>query len=164
GEPALTGKYPSYDVYETADGEYLTLAAIEPKFWGAFCEKVGREHLIADHLSNDEETREEVREEIAEVIGSKTLDDWLDDFDASDVPVGPVRSLSEAVEDPQTEARGLIERAGEVPRIGFPALSSEGEFGGDENVPEQGEHTEELLGEVGYTDEEIQKMEEEGAI
>jgi alpha-methylacyl-CoA racemase len=49
GETSLTGGVPWYDVYETADGRYVTLAALEPKFWVSFCEAVGHEELIDEH-------------------------------------------------------------------------------------------------------------------
>lgn len=155
GGTALSGGYACYDIYETADGEHATLAALEPKFWHEFCEVVGREDLVGDH-PGDEDTYEEV----AEIFASKTLEEWRETFEGTDVPFQGIRSLGEALEDDDVQERML--RGGDEmsPRVGFPATTRSGvERETDETVPEHGEHTREVLEEAGLSDEEIDGLE-----
>ncbi|MGK2230387.1 MAG: alpha-methylacyl-CoA racemase [Methanobacteriota archaeon] len=153
-ETALTGGYACYDVYETADGGYATLAALEPKFWSEFCEVVGREELVGEH-PGDAETRDEV----ADILASKTVDEWNETFDGTDVPFRRVRSVDEALEDEDVQER-LVRGGDEAPpRVGFPAkTASEVERETDESLPSHGEHTEEVLREAGWDDEEIEGL------
>jgi crotonobetainyl-CoA:carnitine CoA-transferase CaiB-like acyl-CoA transferase len=153
-ETALTGGYACYDVYETADGVDVTLAALEPKFWQEFCEVVGREDLVANH-PGDEETREEV----ADIFASKTADGWDETFEGTDVPFRRVRSLDEALED--DDVRDRLVRGGDdaAPRIGFPAKTDSGvERETDESLPSHGEHTEEVLREAGWGEEDLERL------
>ena len=153
-ETALTGGYACYDVYETADGVDVTLAALEPKFWQEFCEVVGREDLVANH-PGDEETREEV----ADIFASKSADGWDETFEDTDVPYRRVRSVGEALEDDDVRDR-LVRGGGDAaPRIGFPAKTGSGvERETDESLPSHGEHTEEVLREAGWGEEDLERL------
>ncbi len=154
GETALTGGYACYGIYETADGEDVTLAALEPKFWAEFCETVGRDDLVADHPGDNE-----TRAEVAEIFGSRTLDEWRETFDSTDVPFRAVRSLDEALEDDDVRERLLRGGDGTPPRVGFPAKTLSGvERETDEALPSHGEHTDEVLREAGLSDEEIDAL------
>ncbi|ELY64982.1 CaiB/BaiF CoA transferase family protein [Natrinema versiforme] len=164
GETALTGRYPWYDVYETADGRYVTLAALEPKFWEAFCEDAGCEDLVDYHGSEDPAELEAVREELTALFAARTRDAWLDEL-SDEAMVGPVCTPAEALEHPQLEARGLIERPDDAPpRVGFPAVGSNVPERRDESVPGHGEHTDELLASVGYDEGKRAALRETGAI
>ncbi|WP_226482513.1 CaiB/BaiF CoA transferase family protein [Natrinema amylolyticum] len=164
GETALTGEFPWYDVYETADGRYVTLAALEPKFWTAFCEEVDREELIDAHGTDDPAELAAVREELEALFASRSRDAWLADL-SDETMTGPVCTPAEAVEHPQLEARGLIERPDDAPpRVGFPATGTNVPEHRDESVPAHGEHTDELLAEVGYDESERADLRETGAV
>ncbi|WP_254522170.1 CaiB/BaiF CoA transferase family protein [Natrinema caseinilyticum] len=164
GETRLTGRVPWYDVYETADGRYVTLAALEPKFWRAFCEEVDREDLVAHHDTEDPAELTAVREELADLFASRSRDDWLDEL-SDETMTGPVCTPAEALAHPQLEARGLVERSGDAPpRVGFPAVGSNVPDSHDESVPGHGEHTADLLASVGYDDDEIDDLRGAGAI
>ncbi|MGQ3412524.1 CaiB/BaiF CoA transferase family protein [Natrinema sp. LN54] len=164
GETALTGRLPWYDVYETADGRYVTLAALEPKFWNAFCEEVGREDLVDAHGSEDPAELEAVREELTALFAERSRDAWLEAL-SDEATVGPVCTPAEALEHPQLEARGLIERPADAPpRVGFPAAGSAAPEDCDESVPAHGEHTDELLAAVGYDEDERADLRGTGAI
>ena len=155
GETPLSGGYACYNIYETADGEHATLAGLEPKFWYEFCEVVGREDLIGDHPGG-----EETYEEVAEIFASKTLEEWNETFEGTDVPFQGIRSLSEALEDDDVQERMLRGGDETPPRVGFPATTDSGvERETDESVPEHGEHTHEVLREAGLSDEEIDVIE-----
>ncbi|WP_049996745.1 CaiB/BaiF CoA transferase family protein [Halococcus sediminicola] len=162
GETALTGDLPWYGVYETADGEYVTIAALEPPFWRAFCETVGREDLVDMHTITDDATRAALREELIEIFAARTREEWEQVFENSDATVEPVRTLPEALDHPQTDSRGLVERNLEPARIGFPARSSN-HADPASGVPAHGEHTAQVLREAGYTDGDLDELRETGA-
>jgi crotonobetainyl-CoA:carnitine CoA-transferase CaiB-like acyl-CoA transferase len=84
----LTGQLPYYRIYETADGKFVTLAALEPHFWRRFCEVVERPDLLDD--------RNGVHGELETLFRGRSYADWLELFDGEDVCVGPVVTLNEA--------------------------------------------------------------------
>lgn len=165
GETRLTGKYACYNVYATADDRYVTLAALEPKFWEAFCRAVGLEHHIEDHLAEDAATRSRVKEAVAGVFREKTSGEWEDELGQQDVMFGLVKSVPEALDDPQIQARGIIEDHEEqLSRVRFPAVTTEGIDRIEGPVAEMGEHTEEVLRNHGYSTEEITELQNAGTI
>jgi crotonobetainyl-CoA:carnitine CoA-transferase CaiB-like acyl-CoA transferase len=151
GETPLTGGLPWYDVYETADGRYVTLAALEPKFWAAFCTAVGHDELVDEHGTDDPAAREALHETLEAIFAGRTRAEWEADLGAIDATVGPVNTPAEAVDSPQVGARGVIETPDDAPRrIGFPARSSAPSDDVPESVPAHGEHTEAVLREHGF--------------
>jgi crotonobetainyl-CoA:carnitine CoA-transferase CaiB-like acyl-CoA transferase len=165
GETSLTGGLPWYDVYETSDGRYVTLAALEPKFWRAFCEAVGREDLIEAHGSDDPSLREALREELTEVFASKTRAEWEAELGGAEAMFGPVNTTKEALSDPQIEAHEVVSRPAEAPpRVGFPARSTDAFPASEESVPDRGEHTAQVLRESGFDDAEIDDLRDSDAI
>jgi crotonobetainyl-CoA:carnitine CoA-transferase CaiB-like acyl-CoA transferase len=153
-ETPLTGQFPCYDVYETADGEWVTLAALEPAFWRAFCEAIDREDLVGEQYAADPAARATLREELAEVFAGRTRKQWEDLLGDADVMVAPVRTVAEALDGEQARERVVVE---EPPgdRVGFPAASSGGLGDHDGTVPGLGEHTEAVLREHGFDDDDI---------
>src|SRR5439155_15027144 len=113
-ERTLTGGLACYRMYETADARFLTLTALEAKFWTRLCELVGRTDLIDRHHDADQEA---LAAELAASFRELTLQEWVDWFDGEDVMAGPVWTLEEAAE-----------------RFGEP--------GGNEQSSALGEHTE----------------------
>ena len=97
GEPErmLTGGLACYRMYETADGRWLTIAALEPKFWSRLCEVIGRDDLTERHFEADQES---LAAELAGLFLSRSLADWLALFEGEDVMAGPVSTLAEAAE------------------------------------------------------------------
>jgi len=96
GEPIprlLTGGLACYRIYATADGRYLTVAALEPRFFQRLCELLGRPDL-AERQWNAEQ--EPLADELAEAFAAEPLATWLELFDGEDVSVGPVATLEEA--------------------------------------------------------------------
>lgn len=164
GETALTGRYPCYDIYETADGRYLTLAALEPAFFEAFCEEIGRPELAARHLSADPAERATVRAVIASAIRDRSREEWVERLGEVDVMAAPVNTLEEALSHPQFEGRGRVVDDGPVPRVGFPADSTGGLGGHDGGIPDRGEHTVQVLRDHGYDEATIDALGERGVI
>lgn len=96
GDPVprlLTGGLACYRIYPTADGRFLTIGALEPKFFMRLCELVGRPELAEQQYAEDQER---LAAELEDVFVQRSLDDWLGLFEGEDVCVGPVRTLAEA--------------------------------------------------------------------
>ncbi|MGE5245989.1 MAG: CaiB/BaiF CoA transferase family protein [Betaproteobacteria bacterium] len=106
----IDGGDACYNVYRTADDRYLALGALEPKFWRAFCERIGRADLIAQQDAQGH-ARARVLEEVRAIFASKRRDEWLALFADVDVCISPVNTLSEALADPHITARGVVARA-----------------------------------------------------
>jgi alpha-methylacyl-CoA racemase len=88
----LTGGFACYRMYATADGRYLTVGALEPKFFIRLCECIGRPELAERQFGADQDA---LGDELASVFAMKTLADWLALFDGEDVCVGPVATYAE---------------------------------------------------------------------
>ena len=168
GAGLLTGALPGYSVYETADGHYLTLAALEPKFWAEFCQRVGRPDLITHHTPRDAADRGEVVEALAALFRTRTRDEWLALLADTDACVGPVNTLTEALTDPQIQARGVIARGGAgdegAPMLRSIPLLSDTPARLLSGAPALGVDTAAALTEVGYTPAEIAALTASGAI
>ncbi|MDY7080881.1 MAG: CaiB/BaiF CoA-transferase family protein, partial [Halobacteria archaeon] len=163
GETPLTGEFPWYDIYETKDGRYVTLAALEPKFWQEFCDAVGRDDLAGYHMTTDEDEIEELRDELNELFKGKTRDEWEDELGDKEVMFGVVNTPAEAVENEQIRERGIVRDDGSIPRVGLPLRTSE-EPQNEGGVADRGEHTRELLRGCGYSDDEVDELEEKGVV
>ncbi|WP_458189659.1 CaiB/BaiF CoA transferase family protein [Haladaptatus sp. NG-WS-4] len=158
GETMLTGKFPCYDVYRTADGRYLTVAALEPKFWQELCSAIDHPELVENHLSDDPAVRSAVRETLETVFASKSLDAWRDEFEGVDTAVGGVHTVTEALSDPQTERRDMVVTGADAPpRLGFPARSSSVESV-PTTVPGHGEHTDSVLRDFGVAADLVDRL------
>jgi crotonobetainyl-CoA:carnitine CoA-transferase CaiB-like acyl-CoA transferase len=99
----LTGGVACYRTYATGEGRYLTVGALEPKFFARLCELIGRPELADRQYSGDQEP---LADELAQVFASRTLEQWLALFDGEDVCVGPVATLAEAAADLGTPPPG----------------------------------------------------------
>lgn len=164
GETELTGKYPCYDVYETQDNRYITIAALEPKFWNNLCTALDKDHLLDRHRADDESVREAVREELQETFRTRTRDEWEERLGEKDVMIGQVNTPVEALEDPHIQDRGVITGSDGLPRIGYPAKVAGGLTGSGAFVPKMGEHTEEVLEEYGFGPADIGTLREGGVV
>ncbi len=150
----------AYDYYETADGRWLSVGSLEPKFWEGFCAAIGRADLVAPGLSIDPDTQSWVKAEARAAVAARPLAEWIAVFAPLDVCVEPVLTVPEMLAHPQTAARGLVV---DVPRPGGGAqrqIANPWRFSGGEARyrhigPPLGAHTAEVLREAGLTAEEI---------
>jgi crotonobetainyl-CoA:carnitine CoA-transferase CaiB-like acyl-CoA transferase len=145
GQELLTGGAPSYGLYRTRDGRALSVGALEPKFWGAFCQAVGRPDLEHLNYATGEEGQA-ARAAVAEVVAGRTLAEWETFLADKDLCCEPVREGDEVLADAFVQARGFLRptaagqefltplKLGEVPSRPAPAL---------------GQHTDEVLRECG---------------
>jgi alpha-methylacyl-CoA racemase len=96
-----------YTIYETADGEWLALGALEPKFWAGFCERIGRPALtLMQHV--EDEPRARVLREVREVMRARTRDEWLARFADADVCLTAIYKPGDVARDPHVAARGVM--------------------------------------------------------
>ncbi|ARP73254.1 CoA transferase [Streptomyces pluripotens] len=102
----LDGGCPYYGTYETSDGRYMAVGALEVQFYEEFLRLLGLDDLSAAWM--DRTRWGELRERIADRFRSRTRDEWAAVFEGSDACVAPVRSLSEAPHDPHLTARGTF--------------------------------------------------------
>ncbi len=120
GANTLDTGAPWYEVYETKDGKYVAIGAIEAKFFAELVEKLKLENLPAQH---DRARWPEMRRRFAETFRSRTRDEWCRVFDGSDACFAPVLSWSEARRDPQNVFRntfldiGGVEQPAPAPRF-----------------------------------------------
>ena len=155
GTLPLLGGLACYNVYETADGKFLSLAALEPTFWSDFCKVIERNDLLTHQFDRA------IKSEVEAIFKRKTLLNWLEVFANSDGCVEPVLSFEEALAHPQIKARGFVhEENGRVLGLNSPFV-----YGSDEvrHAPRLGEHTFELLSEV-LNQKEIDELSQSGVI
>lgn len=115
----ITGLEACYNVYRTADDAYLAVGALEPKFWAAFCDGIGRPDLAARQHDTGAAQAALVAEVRAAVRG-RTRAEWLARFEGVEACVSPVNTPEEALADPHVAARAAVERAGAEARIRTP--------------------------------------------
>lgn len=160
----LSGGLICYHVYRTADGRHVALGALERKFWEAFCRGAGCERLLPAHLTPASDANPAYRE-LRSVFAAKRLADWKALADRVDTILMPVRSLREAVDDPQYASRGLFAPGSDpaLPLLVGPALRIDGQCSTTwAPAPHHGEHTDAVLRELGVSAPERERLRREG--
>lgn len=167
GAQGLSGRYACYQVYQTKDGRFLALGALEPKFWVNACRVLGREDLI-DSQFIDGEQRASIRT-LSDIFQSKTAHEWLAAFEGVDTCIALIKDVAEMFDDPQVKHRGLIAEiehpeSGRIKQIA-PTVKLSATPGEMRSPPPLlGEHTSEVLKEIGYSDDVINKLSHDGVI
>jgi crotonobetainyl-CoA:carnitine CoA-transferase CaiB-like acyl-CoA transferase len=164
GEHQLAGALLCYYPYEAADG-WVTCGALEPKFWAAFCNGVGRPELIESQF---EGPGSDAWREVAEIFRSRTREEWREFNDEHDAMIEPVLGLDEALSSELVREREMVTELeqpgiGPVRQLGVPVKMSRTPGRADRPAPAFGEHTDEVLREAGYGEDEIAAMKESGA-
>ncbi len=167
GRDALSGGLPCYGVYETSDGGYMALGALEAKFWQAFCEAVARPDLIEHHMVSGERA-DRVRAEVAAIFKSASRDEWLERLADADCCASPVLSPAETRHHPHLVERGMFVAAHDAgsdsEQLAFPLHMSDFAFSVERPAPGHGEHSREILAEIGYDQQQIGELEGKGVI
>ncbi|NWQ43755.1 CoA transferase [Bacillus sp. EB106-08-02-XG196] len=154
GELTLNGGKACYEIYRTKDNRYISVGALEYKFWKNFCKVIGKEELI-DQLDEPLEQQRLIKQEVQAAIHQKTLTEWLELFEGIDACISPVLTPEELADHPQIKHRQMIEdithpAVGVIKQIGNPIKLSNSTVSTRRNAPGLGEHTNEILKELGY--------------
>lgn len=135
GADVLTGRYACYHLYECADARWISVGALEQKFWAALCRALGCESFISDQFAEGERRRE-IISEVSRIFKTRTAEEWFDHLKPFDACVAPVRNMAEVMRE-----MGL----GKGETVVSPKLSeTPGDLGGP--APKLGEHTREVTG------------------
>ncbi len=162
-----------YQFYETRDGKALLFCCIEPKFWVNFCRAIDREDLTGEQTGDApvEWAQDDAeRRELQSIFRTRDLADWVELARTRDIPMGPAyRALDEVVADPHMQTRAVFvdgehPHAGPFTYIGEAAKVSGQEYRVRYPSPMLGEHTREVLGELGYDDAAMDELAAGGVI
>ncbi len=166
GQGFLSHRYACYNTYETMDGRYLSIGAVEHRFWKILCRYLDVGEYEA--LQYDEACKDEIIEKFRAIFRQKTLLSWEKELSSLDVCFAPVRTLDEVLEDPFFKTRQMVvdgvgENNNGNKTIGIPVKL--GGTPGSLRTPPVcfGENTKEILKEMNYSKEEIEAFKREGA-
>lgn len=157
---------PHYGFFKTKDEKYLTLAIIhEDHFWKNFCKALELDDMVRYDLMKRVTKREKIHTTLKSIFLTKNRDEWIDILDAHDIPFGPVISSEEVLNNPHFLERNLISEIddpidGKIKHINFPVKFSEMPVEIKTPAPKLGQHTEEILYDIGYSEEEIVALKE----
>jgi crotonobetainyl-CoA:carnitine CoA-transferase CaiB-like acyl-CoA transferase len=147
GEQMLSGGLACYEVYQTKDQRWLSVGALELKFWQVFCGKIEKPEFVP-LLEAPAEIQYKLKHEIQSIIYTKTLAEWLDIFQDAEACVSPVLTFEEMVKHPQVRVREMIEtmnmQGEEIQQIGIPIKLSWTPGSIRTAAPKLGEHTKEF--------------------
>lgn len=155
GRVQLTGWYPCYAVYETRDHRYVTVGAFEPHFWATLCRHLGREDFI-DQQWAEGAPREAMFTFFREAFRAKTLAEWMAELGEKDICFGPVNGIGDVLADPHVRHRGMVvESPDGTPTLGNPINLSETPPALRTPPATFGQHTDDVLRELGLGDDAI---------
>jgi crotonobetainyl-CoA:carnitine CoA-transferase CaiB-like acyl-CoA transferase len=158
GGSLLSHRYACYNTYETADGRFLSIGALENRFWKTLCFHLNRPQYIA--LQYDEKKRHEIIDDFRSLFLKKTMADWNEELAELEICFAPVKNLAEILVDPHLLEREMVhsyvgENGEEKHGFGIPVKLSETP-GSIRTAPGKfGEQTRKILEEIGYSAEQI---------
>jgi crotonobetainyl-CoA:carnitine CoA-transferase CaiB-like acyl-CoA transferase len=163
----LSHRYACYNTYETKDGRYISIGAVEGRFWKTLCETLDVPEYTS--VQYDDSRRKEILEFMRKTFKQKTLKEWEEILGDRDICWGPVRHMAEMLEEPLFKEREMVlEVTGKDGKpskaLGVPVKLSETPGSVRTAAVEFGESTSAILTELGYSQEEIKTFEEEGII
>ncbi|MBU6998462.1 MAG: CoA transferase [Theionarchaea archaeon] len=160
---ALSGGLACYNVYETNDEKFITLGALESKFWQEFCTAVERDDLVPHQFDEDQE---ELKQIISSIFKERSQQEWMDTLENV---CAPVNNLEMVCRNPQVLHRNMVSQvehpaAGVIDQVGTPIKSSLCPAEIRLPPPLFGEHTRSILQDIGISEAEIEELREEGVI
>ncbi|CAB3977766.1 alpha-methylacyl- racemase [Paramuricea clavata] len=164
GTNLLDSGAPFYDTYQTSDGEYVAVGALEPQFYKLLLKGLALEEEFPNQL--DASIWPKMRARFTEIFSTKTRQEWCEIFDGTDACVTPVLSLSEATEHPHNVANDVFLQNSDGTHEPAPApkLARTPGRPNDTRQPRLGEHTSEALQECGYSQDSIDELQRDGVI
>ncbi len=174
--PKMGSAHPSivpYQAFMCKDGKWLIVAVTNEKFWSNFCRAIGREDLIEDERFRTNPDRVRNRNLLIpileKVMRERTREEWMKIFEEHGVPYGPVYELNEVFEDPHIKSSGIVveldhESLNKVRQILFPVLFDGHRLKPRSAPPTLGSSAREILKELGYPDDFIDYLINEGVV
>jgi crotonobetainyl-CoA:carnitine CoA-transferase CaiB-like acyl-CoA transferase len=164
GHGELSGRLVCYRPYACSDG-WVTLGALEPKFWRAWCLGVGREDLVERQF---EAPGSDAHSEVERIFRERTRDEWHEFAERHDCCLEPVLDLAEALDSELVRAREMVVSldqpgADGVRLLGVPVKLSRTPGAPAGPGPALGEHTDEVLAALGYSPDDVAALRESGA-
>lgn len=167
GRTLLTGGAPCYRIYETADHNYMAVGALELKFWQSFCDAAGLSELRDQHWSRGLAPGSAESDQVTAQVVARQLErtraQWAATFAQIDACVTPVLTPAEALAHPHHQARGLLHRRGTVTAVGPLARIDAHDIAAGP-APTAGQHTKELLTELGLDPKAVAELCTDGVI
>jgi crotonobetainyl-CoA:carnitine CoA-transferase CaiB-like acyl-CoA transferase len=159
GQGMLIGGVVCYNVYETKDGRYVTLGALEPQFWAAFCQTVGRDDLVPRQFA-PAVAGEPTYDELRVLFRTRTRQEWVEAMTGVYTCFEPVYDVEEALASAPVQALEMQSGYGLLPPV---RLSAQPKRSAD-RAPVLGEHTTTLLAELGYDAATIEELRVQGVV
>lgn len=154
---------PFYDCYETADGGFMAVGALEPQFFMALCAGLGLDPAGLP-LQYDPSGWPVLRERLAAAFRTRTRDEWEEVFGGMDACVAPVLTMEEATHHPHNLARGTFVEVGGITQPGPAPRFARTPAGVPAPAAAPGEHTAEILADCGFTEEEVAGLRADGVV
>ena len=165
GEERTLGGHAMYTVYQTRDGGWITLAGQEMKFAVNLLTAIGRPELIELCKLPAGKAHQPVRDALSETFRSRTRSEWVAWFKGRDIPFAPVNTLPEVLDDPHFRERGMVSTdARGWDHIGNPIRFKDEPGSPRFEPPALGQHSQALLRELGYADDECIRLVEAGVV
>lgn len=171
-EPQGSGR-GAYRAFRCADGRWVNIGPSN-RLWPVTCQTLGVPELIEDERfatpAKRVENHRELSEELQKAFRAKTRDEWVAAFQAAGVPTGPIKTVAEVLDDdPHVKARDMVVEVdhpviGRMKTLGVPVKLSETPGAVTRAAPTLGQHTDEILSELGYSAEEIAQLHEERVV
>jgi crotonobetainyl-CoA:carnitine CoA-transferase CaiB-like acyl-CoA transferase len=157
----LSHRYACYNTYETADGRFLSIGAVENRFWKTLCEHFGVEHYAA--LQYDDSHRREILDFMRSTFRKKTLDEWDAELGNLEICWGRVQTFTEVLNDPLFRQREMFldlpqKAEAKQTAIGVPVKLSDTPGSVRRPAVDFGASTTSILKEFGYTEKEIRQF------
>jgi alpha-methylacyl-CoA racemase len=167
GATGITGLWPWYDVYQTRDSKWISVAAIEPWFYRNLCDALGRPELESRQW--DQDAWESMRAEFKSIFRTRTRDEWVEFLSEREICFAPVLDVDEVVNNPQVQARGMVQYAdhpeyGRVRVVASTFHLAKSPVSMEKWATLPGQHTTEILEELGYAEADVRNLLDKGVI
>jgi len=167
GQTMTTGKPAYYRIFQTKDGRYLSVGAIEPWFYENLCHELGCDDLAS--YQHDESKQEAIAQRFAAACRTKTRDEWVAQLMPKDTCVAPVYEVEEVVRDPQFLHRNMVLEVshpdgGTVRQVGIPYKFSVTSPKITHVAPRVGAVTARVMQQLGYSDADVERMRDCGCL